>query len=318
MNKKCTYRIRNWKEYNRSLIERGNITLWFEGNALNKWVLSNAGNRGRPKIYSDDAILCALMVKAIYRFPLRALEGFLHSMIVLLSVCLPVPSYTQICRRASHLGQRIKRLSRKRNITDIVFDSSGLKVFGEGEWKVRQYGKSKKRTWRKIHLGVCADSQEIVMSLLTDKEMTDGEAMSEMSVAIPKTVEEGYGDGAYDKSNCRQIFHHLGANLISPPQRGAVLRDVGKEPWMRYRNNAILAIAGLGNDEEGRKFWKKLVGYYRRSLAETAMYRFKTLFGGNLAARSERNQRAELYAKSLVMNRLTRLGMPKGKWQCGE
>ena len=257
MDKKRTYRIRNWREYNRSLIERGNITLWFEDAALSKWVLPNAGDRGRPKIYSDDAILCALMVKAIYHLPLRALEGFLHSMIVLLSVCLPIPSYTQICRRASRLGQTIKRLSPKRNITDIVFDSSGLKVFGEGEWKVRQHGKSKRRIWRKIHLG---------------------------------------------------------AHLISPPQRGAVLHDIEKESWMRHRNDAIWVIAGLGNDEEGRGLWKKLIGYHRRSLAETAMYRFKTLFGGNLAAREKRRQRAELYAKSLVMNRMTRLGMPKGYW----
>jgi hypothetical protein len=318
MNKKHTYRIRNWKEYNRSLIERGNITLWFENDALNKWVLPNAGDRGRPRVYSDDAILCALMVKAIYRLPLRALEGFLHSMIVLLSVCLPVPSYTQICRRATHLGRAIRRLSRRKNITDIVFDSSGLKVFGEGEWKIRQHGKAKKRTWRKIHLGVCANSHEIVMSLLTDKDTTDGEALSEMAPAIPKTVKRGYGDGAYDKSRCYQIFQRLEADFISPPQRGAVLHDVGKEPWMRHRNNAILAIAGLGNDEEARKLWKNLVGYHRRSLAETAMYRFKTLFGSNLAARSWRNQRAELYAKSLVMNKLTCLGMPKGRWQYKE
>ena len=314
MDKKRTYRIRNWREYNRSLIERGNITLWFEDAALSKWVLPNAGDRGRPKIYSDDAILCALMVKAIYHLPLRALEGFLHSMIVLLSVCLPIPSYTQICRRASRLGQTIKRLSPKRNITDIVFDSSGLKVFGEGEWKVRQHGKSKRRIWRKIHLGVCADSQEIVMSLLTDNSIADGEAMSEMAGVMPGTVERGYGDGAYDKSNCHQLFQRLGAHLISPPQRGAVLHDIEKESWMRHRNDAIRVIAGLGNDEEGRGLWKKLIGYHRRSLAETAMYRFKTLFGGNLAAREKRRQRAELYAKSLVMNRMTRLGMPKGYW----
>jgi Transposase DDE domain len=254
------------------------------------------------------------MIKAIYRLPLRALEGFLHAMMLLLSVCLPVPSYTQICRRAAHLGQTIHRLSRKR-ITDIVFDSSGLKVFGEGEWKVRQHGKAKKRTWRKMHLGVCADSQEIVMSLLTDNAMTDGEALSNMATVIPNTVERAYGDGAYDKSNCYQIFQGIGAHLISPPQKGAVLRDVGKEPWIEQRNNTIREILGLGGGEEGRRFWKKLRGYHRRSLAETAMYRFKTLFGSSLAARDMRRQRAELYAKSLVMNHFTKLGMPKGQWE---
>ena len=156
------------------------------------------------------------------------------------------------------------------------------------------------------------------MSLLTDNATTDGEAICEMASVIPRTVERGYGDGAYDKSNCHRIFQHLGGHLISPPQRGAVLRDIRKEPWMEHRNDAIRAIRGFGNDEEGRKVWKKLIGYHRRSLAETAVYRFKTLFGGNLTAREERRQRAEIYAKSLVMNRMTRLGMPKGRWQYQE
>lgn len=125
MDKKRTYRIRNWGEYNRSLVQRGNITLWFSDDAIGKWVLPNAGKRGRPRIYSDDAILCALMVKVVYHLPLRALEGFLESLLSLLSVLLPIPSYTQICRRATELGQKIKRLSNSRNITDIVIDLPG-------------------------------------------------------------------------------------------------------------------------------------------------------------------------------------------------
>lgn len=314
MDKKRTYRIRNWGEYNRSLVQRGNITLWFSDDAIGKWVLPNAGKRGRPRIYSDDAILCALMVKVVYHLPLRALEGFLESLLSLLSVLLPIPSYTQICRRATELGQKIKRLSNSRNITDIVIDSSGLKVFGEGEWKVRQHGKSKRRTWRKIHLGVCGESQEIVLSLLTENSMSDGEAAIEMADFLPKTTKKGYGDGAYDKSNCYRKFQECGIELVTPPQRGAILHDLEQEPWMRSRNDAIRTIAGLGDDDEARKIWKKLTGYHRRSLAETAMYRFKILFGSNLMARDMSRQRAEAYAKALAMNQMTRLGMTKGVW----
>src|SRR5215467_2997327 len=163
MNKKHTYRIKNWPKYNRSLIQRGDITLWCSDDAIGSWILPNEGKRGRPIMYSDEAILCALMIKVVYRLPLRALEGFLISLLELFGILLPVPSYTQICRRAASLGQTVKRLSSKKNITDIVLDSSGLKVYGEGEWKVRQHGKSKRRTWRKIHLGICSDSQEIVL-----------------------------------------------------------------------------------------------------------------------------------------------------------
>jgi len=185
------------------------------------------------------------MVKAIYHLPLRALEGFIQSLLALLGLSLPVPSYTQICRRSSGLGQKIKRLSRKRHITDIVIDSSGLKVFGEGEWKVRQHGKGKRRTWRKIHLGVCADTQEIVVSLLTESAVSDGEAAVKMAKRLPRTTKRGYGDGAYDKGDCYREFQRQGIDLITPPQRRAVLRDPEGEPWIKKRNEAILAVSGI-------------------------------------------------------------------------
>jgi DDE family transposase len=314
MEKKRTYRIRNWAEYNKSLIQRGDITVWFSDDAREKWIAKATGARGRPQIYSDDAILCALMVKAVYHKPLRALVGFLRSLLLLLGISLPIPSYTQICRRAARLGQKVKRLSSGRRITDIVIDSSGLKVFGEGEWKVRQHGKSERRTWRKIHLVVCADSQEIVLSLLTENSESDGDAFTAMSDQLPTTVERGYGDGAYDKGGCYQKFRERGITPIVPPQRGAILHDTSEEPWMSERNDAIRAIAGLGNDDEARAIWKKLAGYHTRSLAETAMYRYKTLFGGNLMARKLERQKAEAYAKALAMNRMTGMGMPVGEW----
>ena len=83
---------------------------------------------------------------------------------------------------------------------------------------------------------------------------------------------------------------------------------------MRDRNEVLEAIKGLEGDEEGRKIWKKFAGYHRRSLAETAMYRFKTIFGEKLKTRKLKNQRTEAYAKCLAMNKMSSLGMPKGEW----
>lgn len=314
MTKKRTYRIRNWAEYNKSLVQRGSITIWLSEDVRNKWMAEKTGTRGRPRIYSDDAILCALMIKAVYHQPLRALVGLLSSLLFLLGVCLPVPSYTQICRRAAKLGQEVKRLSKGRRITDIVIDSSGLKVFGEGEWKVRQHGKTKRRTWRKIHLAVCADSQEVALSLLTENSTSDGEAFMAMADQLPTTVERGYGDGAYDKTGCYQKFRKQDIVPIVPPHRGAILHEITKEPWMMARNDAIRAIVGLGNDDEARAIWKKLMGYHKRSLAETAMYRYKSLFGNNLMARKLEQQKGETFARSLAMNQMTQLGMPHGEW----
>jgi Transposase DDE domain len=307
------YRIRNWSEYNRGLVNRGSLTIWFSEEAIEGWLAKNCRKRGRPKIYSDEAILCALVIKAVYRLPFRALRGFILSLVQLLGLLIPVPCYTRICRRAAELGQQIENLGGKKP-SDIVFDSSGLKVYGEGEWKVRQHGKSKRRTWRKIHLALCPDSHEIVLSYLSENSEVDCEVVPKMRCYLPRSVRRSYGDGAYDKEPCYKEFHRAGIEPIIPPQRGAVLHDLAKEPWMKNRNDAIRAIAGLGNDDEARKIWKKLVGYHRRSLGETGFYRWKTLFGGELKSRKILNQRGEIYAKSIALNRMTRLGMPDGKW----
>ena len=146
------YRIRNWAKYNRSLVQRGSLTIWFSDDVAKSWLQKPSGNskKGRLLTYSDQATLAALIIRQVYHLPLRALQGFLISIASLLQLALPIPHYTSICRRSAALGADIKRLSRKQP-TDIVIDSSGLKVYGEGEWKVRQHGKSTRRTWRKIH-----------------------------------------------------------------------------------------------------------------------------------------------------------------------
>jgi len=310
---KKKYRIRNWPEYNKALVNRGSITVWFSKDVIEKWNAKPTSQRGRPKIYSDKAILFALMIKAVYRLTFRALQGFMLSVIALLGLSLRIPCYTRICRRAAKLGQEIKRFAH-RKITDVVFDSSGLKVYGEGEWKVKKHGKSKRRIWRKIRLAVCPNSHTIVMSYLGENNEADCEVIPKMAPHLPKSVKRSYGDGAYDTESCYREFHDLGIESIIPPKRGAILHDLIKEAWMENRNNAIRAIVGLGDDDEARKLWKILSGYHRRSLGETAFYRWKTLFGGNLQSRKLANQRGEVYAKSMVLNTMTALGMPKGTW----
>lgn len=308
------YHIRNWSEYNRALINRGSLTIWFSKESLEKWNAEPTSQRGRPKIYSDEAIVCALMIKAVYKLPFRALRGLLLSMVGLLGICLKVPCYTRICRRAAEIGQEIKRFGSKR-ITDIVFDSSGLKVYGEGEWKVKKHGKSKRRMWRKLHLAVCPDSHDVVVSYLSENSESDCEAAPKMTPHLPRSIKRAYGDGAYDTESVHADLHTNGIEPIIPPKRGAILHDLEAEPWMKDRNDAIRAIMGLGNDDEARKIWKIMAGYHRRSLGETAFYRWKTLLGEKLQSRKLRNQRGEVYAKSKVLNKMTSLGMPNGHWK---
>ena len=314
MKGRSQYRIRNWAEYNRALIQRGSLTIWFSDDVAKGWLQKSPNNsrKGRPLTYSDQAILATLIIREVYHLPLRALQGFLVSIVSLLQLALPIPHYTRICRRSAVLGKEIKRLSRKQP-TDIVVDSSGLKVYGEGEWKVRQHGKSKRRTWRKIHLAICPDTHEIVIESLTENNVADGSAMVKMSSSIPSSVTKLYGDGAYDTAGCRRVLAGLGIEPIIPPHRNAVVLD-DPEPWRQCRDGAVAEMYGLGGEDEGRRLWKKLKGYHRRSLAETAMFRFKTLFGSSLKARKLVNQRAEVQAACFAMNQMNKLGMPKGRW----
>lgn len=311
-----TYKIQNWPQYNRSLIQRGSINLWFSEEAIKKWhATTYTGEKGRPLIYSDDAILCALLIRTVFHLPLRALQGFLVSMVALLRLTIKIPSYTQISRRAQDLEKALSKLSRRRP-RDIVFDSTGLKVYGEGEWKVRQHGVSKRRTWRKLHIGMDPDSGEIIIAELTDNGIGsgDGEIGAGLVKKLPKSIKRVFGDGAYNGIGFRRQVETLGAEAIVPPPKGAVLHQSPDEA-LEKRNNAILEILGLGGDDEARKLWKVLKGYHTRSLVETSMYRIKQLTGSNLLSRSFKRQVTESYIKCLVINKMTKLGMPIGKWK---
>ena len=86
---KQTYRICNWAEYNAALIQRGSFTWWLDEALIERWYnIEKSGRRGAPNTYSDVAIQCALTLKAVYRLPLRATQGFLNSVLDLLQVPL--------------------------------------------------------------------------------------------------------------------------------------------------------------------------------------------------------------------------------------
>jgi IS5 family transposase len=292
----------------------------FSEEAIKKWRNTNhTGGKGRPQEYSDDAILCALLIRTVYHLPLRATEGLLLSLVSLLGLSLKIPSYTQICRRAKFLGRILKKLSSKCP-HDIVFDSTGLKVYGEGEWKVRQHGVSKRRTWRKLHLGVDPDSKEIIVAELTSNSIGSGDSQvgKRLLNKAPKSVKRVFGDGAYDGTEFRQAIETNGAEPIIPPPRDAVVHPAATDAATQKRNDAVKEICGLGDDEEARRIWKILKDYHRRSLAETTMYRIKQLTGGNVRSREWERQCVEGFIKCLVINKMTSLGMPDSVWESAQ
>ena len=305
------YKVRNWSQYNKSLEKRGSLSVWISEDAIEKRQSPrNPHFIGAPQQYSDDAILCMMALKVVYNIPYRQLVGFVLSIFALMKVTLEVPHFTTIAARAKQLGKHFKRLS-KHLPTDLVFDSSGFKIYGEGEWTVRQHGKQKRRRWKKFHIGVCPKTHEIIVAEVTEQETADCEIGPKLLRKAPRSVKRAIGDGAYDTWNCYEAAYESGQKLIVPPREGAVFNE-GNEPWLKDRNDAICQMIGLGNDEEAIKLWKKLVGYHERSLVETAFSRFKGIFGPRLFSKNVDNQKVELNIKAHVMNIMTKLGMPKG------
>jgi hypothetical protein len=314
MQTEMTYKIRNWSDYNRALIERGSINIWMEEESLKKWYsVSHTCLAGRPETYSDDAILMLLMLREVFRLTLRSLQGFTKSLFAMMGLDLLVPSYTQISRRAQTLHQRIKRLIGSKKKCDIIFDSTGLKVYGEGEWKVRVHGKSKRRTWRKFHIGIDAATQDILCCELTGNNKGDAETAEKMLGNISGRIRSARGDGAYDGQRFRKKVHEKGGVCIVPPPRDAAYKGASNG-WERERDACLAVITGFGGGEVGRKLWKICSEYHQRSLVETAMFRVKVMLGDRLKARSIGAQESESICKCLVINKMNKLGLPRGKW----
>jgi hypothetical protein len=306
---KVTYRVRNWAAYNDSLVQRGSLTVWISDEVIEGWRPTPNGRRqrGGQMEYSDRAIECLLTLKAVFKLPYRQTEGFGRSIMTLLGVKVAVPHYTTLCKRSADLTVDWS-VSPVQGAKHIVVDSTGLKVYGEGEWKVRQHGYSKRRTWRKLHLSVNEATQSIEAVVLTEAGVDDAEAGGQLLDETAGPIEQVSGDGSYDKRKfydaCveREVQH-----ITIPPQRNARIWQHGnssKPPLPRDQN--LRRIRRVG-----RKRWKQESGYHRRSLAETAMFRFKIIFGNTLSTRTLPRQITEARIKCAALNRMTQLGMPE-------
>ena len=297
------YRTRNWREYDRGLIARGDLTVWLSPD-LDWHAAEGTGRRGRPLVFSDTAIQCTLTLKVLFQLPLRAAQGLVGSLIRLAGLGWPVPHYSTLSRRQKKLTVVIPYRPRGEPL-HLVVDSTGLKVLGEGEWKVRRHGADRRRVWRKVHLAVDAESHEIRAVEMTDHRHGDGEILPGLLAQLPKgeQIASISGDGAYDTRSVYKASAARNAALLVQPRRNG-------RPWKTRtagageRNETLRAIKHLG-----RRLWKRWSGYHRRSLAETAMSRLKRL-GERLAARDPARQVAEVQVRCVILNTHTRLGMP--------
>ena len=300
---KARYRIRNWAEYNRALVARGGLTLWVDEAALCAWRAAPSGRRGAQPVYGDPAITCALLLGAVFHLPLRSTEGLMRSVLQLLGATLPVPTYSTLSRRRAKLEVVLPRPPRS-GAVHLVVDATGLKVYGEGEWKVKVHGAGKRRVWRKLHIGVDEKTGEVLACSLTESRPGDKHSLPALLSEAGPEVKQVSGDGGYDYRDCYvEIARHGARASIVPRRTAQVRRD---DPGFAERNRNVEQIQRVG-----RHHWKRESGYTRRSLAETGFMRLKTIFGAALGARLLTSQRAEARLRCAALNRMTQLGMPQ-------
>src|SRR3954454_7353691 len=308
---KPAYRVRNWKQYNDALVRRGSLTLWVEQETLQAWRYQGPNQRGAQFQFSDLAIECLLTLRAVYHLTLRSTEGFAHSLLGLMGVDLPVPDYTTLCRRAATV--RVTLPKRAEGPLHLVLDSTGLKVYGEGEWKVRQHGYSKRRTWLKLHLAVDPRTHEIQAAMVTDPGVTDAEMVPPLLEQVENPVKSAAADGAYDRRSVYEALGKRGAGAVIPPRRDARIHRHGNASGPRLaRDENLRSIRKIG-----RSAWKRESGHHERSLAETAMFRLKTIFGDGVSSREEARQATEAGIRCRALNIMTHQGMPQSERVAG-
>ena len=286
---KARYRVENWREYEVALRDRGSLTVWVTPEAIAAWHPARTGRPGRSAHYSDLAIETGVMLRLAFARPWRQTEGLLRSVTTLLGLSLDVPDHTTLSRRSAALSL-VTALAVPAGPVTVVIDSTGLKVFGAGEWRMAKHRGRDRRIWRKLHLAIDPDTGEVLASALTTTEEGDASRVRPLLDQIAAPIAAVLADGAYDGDPVYRAVADRApaATVIIPPRATAVVSEVSAAGAPTPRDRHIEMIAA-----KGRLGWQKAVGYGRRSLVETGMLRYKTIISRTLRARTLPAQKVE-------------------------
>jgi hypothetical protein len=302
---KQRHRVTNWAAYDAALRRRGSLTVWFTDAAIAAWRVEPRATPGGQPSYSALAIATALTLRAVFRLALRQTEGLIGSILRLLGLGLAVPDHTTLSRRAGTL--EVSRLRPGSEPVHLLVDSTGLKLCGQGEWLAEKHGTKKRRSWKKLHLGVDADTGRIVASELTGKDVDDGSQVGPLLDQVDGPVASSTADGAYDRDDVYAgvAARHPDAAIVVPPRSGAVPSDTADTAPTR-RDQHLRCIA-----ERGRRGWQKASGYNWRALIEADVSRYKGVIGDGLRSRTDGRQATEAAIAVRVLNRMLDLGRPE-------
>ncbi len=276
---KTKYRVNNWAEYDRALVQRGDITLWIAEDAIASWKPGPTGLRGAQRKFSDHAIETALTLRLIFRLPLRQAEGFLRSVLSLMGVAtkqsfesassakltrdLEAPDHTTLSRRSQHLDVDFHLAPAKP--LHLIVDSTGLSIVGEGEWAAAMYGGRGRRGWKKLHLGVDRAGM-IVVRAPTDGNTDDAKAAQGFIDEVHGDIASFTADAAHDTNATYNAAAARGARIVVPPIKTAT-RSRQRRARSSTRDRTIMRVK-----EIGRRRWKKESGYHRRAVWRTPSF----------------------------------------------
>jgi hypothetical protein len=299
---KMSFKVQNWPAYEAGLRQRGSLTLWIEDGALEDWQTCGQGGQAR---YTDAAIQTSLMLRTAFKLPLRQTEGLMASVLKLMDLTISAPDHTTVSRRAVKLPG-IQPAQVPYGALHVLIDSTGLQVYGAGQWLEAKHGAKSRRKWRKLHLAVDAASGMIVAQTLTDQDADDPSQVAPLLDQIEDRIARVTADGAYDGDPTYQTIaaHGDDIDVVIPPRATAVPSGERDQPTQRDHHLKMIT-------ERGRLAWQAATGYGQRSLVETTMGRYKALIGPRLRARGFAAQQTEAAIGVAVLNRMLAAGRPK-------
>jgi hypothetical protein len=295
------FKMRNWPAYEAGLRRRGSLTFWIEDGAPECW--QTLGPCGQAR-YTDVAIQTSLMLRTAFKLALRQTEGMITSVLPVMGLMLSAPDHNTVSRRSVTLPV-IQPVSVPQGPSYVLIDSTGLQVYGAGQWLEAKHGAKSRRTWRKLHLAVDSASGMIVAQTLTDQDAYDPSQVAPRLDQIDETIDQKTADSAYDGASTYQTIaqHGDGIEVVIPPRSTAVPSVELDRPTQRGRHLAMIT-------EQGRLAWQVAPGYGHRSLVETTMGRYKTLIGPWLRARGFAAQQTKVSVGVAVLNRMLAAGHP--------
>ena len=310
MSKKTTKKrygrkVRNWSAYNQALVNRGRFMLFLAQSILDSWYeVTDNPKPGAQVVYSDIAIEAILSLAYVFNKPLRAATGFVKQVFELCGIELDVPDYSTLSRRAKKLKIKIRHSCKANEPMVISIDSTGLKIYGQGEWSRKKHGKGKRRQWVKLHIIINNNDFQIMDFKATNSDVGDCEVFDDLVSNIPADSTL-LGDGAYGDHHAYKVAIENNIYLVSRPKSSDVV-SVNPSPGDMLRN---LHVGTVNN--RGFNLWANKSGDYRRNMVETTMGRFKSTFGGSISARKVEAQVNELAIKCNILNKFSNLGMPE-------